>query len=76
MAPRLKPTMGDALVINWECHEIGPITFAAIAMCECGEKAYTAVSGTEQGCKRLVYRKHRLHLEKCRRQRELLALDN
>lgn len=72
---RPKPSMGDALVINWASREVVPMTVAAMAECECGKKVYTAVSGSFEGCRKLIYRKHRNHLSECSRQLELFAID-
>lgn len=68
------PRLGDALIVGWSIGE-GPLMAAAIAHCECGDKIYSAVSGTADGCRKLIRRKHVKHLASCSRQAELFALD-
>ena len=75
MAKRSKPKMGDALVVNYVTISANSIMVAVLAQCECGNQTYTAVSGTPEQAKRLIYRKHAKHLKTCVRQAELFALD-
>jgi hypothetical protein len=73
---RITPKLGDALVVNYHEHPMPRIaTVAVIAECECGTKHYSAVSGSSQSARKLIYRKHVKHLDNCPRQRELFALD-
>lgn len=72
---RIKPRLGDALVVDYNQAEFYTGMVAAIAKCECGGQVYTAVSGSAQSARRIIYRKHVAHLKACSRQAELFALD-
>jgi hypothetical protein len=71
---RIKPRLGDALVVNYE-EVVTPLMTMVTATCECQQVLYTAVSGTPESAKKLIYRKHVKHLEICTRQTELFELD-
>lgn len=62
---KFRVSAGDAQITGARYREVAPGTCAAAAECEHCGAVYTAVSGTREGCRRLMRRKHLKHLPSC-----------